>query len=90
MTTVDNTDDLNLTFDVEDLTFDELEELEELLDIPFDDFFSGRRRAKVMRGLAFIELRRRDPAYTWDQAGELKIKATRKLSAAADPTDASA
>lgn len=80
---------LDISFDVEDLSFDELEELEELLDIPFDDFFSGKRRAKVMRGLAFIELRRRDPNYTWDQAGLLKISATKKQAKGPDPTDAS-
>lgn len=77
--------DEKLTIDFDDLTFEELEELEDILDKPFDEFFDGKRSAKVMRGLAFIAKRRQDPEFTWEDAKSLRV---RDAKGASDPTAA--
>lgn len=63
--------------DLNDLTIEEIEVLEDITDAPFDEALKpGRKRGKVLRALAFIVNRREDPDFTLEQAGALKITLT--------------
>lgn len=73
--------------DLNDLTIAEIEQIEEIIDAPFDAAFApGMKRGKVLRALAFVAKRREDPTFTVEQAGRLRIE----VDATTDPTEASA
>lgn len=59
------------TLDPDDLELGEVELLEEEMDCALDKIDFGR--AKAMRVLVFILLKREDPEYTMEQASKLKL-----------------
>jgi hypothetical protein len=76
-----------VSFDLQDLTIEEIELIEDTLDIAFDDLFKkGAKKGRLMRAVAFIAKRREDPAFTWEQAGSLRIE----FEQGSDPTEAGA
>ena len=63
-------------FDPNDLTLDEIEAFEDITDMPLDEALDkGTRKAKVMKALAFILLRREDPNITLEDVGKMKLSA---------------
>lgn len=78
--------DDKLEVDLEDLSVQEIEDIEEYLDMPMDEMFkAGARRGKVLRAIGWIVKRREDPSFTIEDAGSLKISLS---DAKPDPTDA--
>lgn len=70
---MDDLETLNLNLD--SLTIDEMETMEEITGAPFDEAFgAGKPKAKVLRALAFIIKRREDPDFTLEDAGKLAIR----------------
>lgn len=77
---------MDLSIDLDDLTIDEVEIIEEILDQPFESAFApGAKRGKAMRALAFVAMRRTDPEVTMDQVGQVKVTALTR-PASTDPT----
>ncbi len=65
---------MDLTVDPDDLTFDELEEFEDLVGTSVDDAFgTGQPRAKAMKALVWIMGRRSNPELTLADVGAMKI-----------------
>lgn len=63
--------------DIDDLTLDEIELVEEVIDGPFDEAFEkGKRKAPAMKALALVVLRREVPGATVEDVGKLKIRIT--------------
>lgn len=74
-----------LNFDLDDLTIDELDMLEEVTGEAFDSILApGKPKAKAMRAIAYVIKRRTDPEFTLEQAGRLKIT----MDSLPDPTKA--
>ncbi len=70
MTVAPNILDVNL----DELTIEEIEILEDILDAPFDKAFApDAKRGKAMRALAFIAMRRLDPNVTIEDVGKVRI-----------------
>jgi hypothetical protein len=82
-----HTDDGTLEVDLKHLTVEEIEAFEEKLDVPFDQAFHPTRpKGKVLRTLGWIIKRRDNPAFTWEDAGKLRIELS---GGEVPPTDAS-
>ena len=63
-----------ITVDLDDLSADEIDTIEEIIDGPLDEAFGpGKRRAPLMRALALVHLRRGDPSATLEQAGKVRV-----------------
>lgn len=61
-------------FDINELTLAEVEELEDLLDCPIDKAFSANgKKAKALRAIVWLQSRRTNPDFTWDEAGQVKM-----------------
>lgn len=67
------------------LTIGEIEEVEELTDMPFDQLASSGKKGKLMRAVAYVVKRREDPSFTWEQAGNLQLN----MEATEAPLDSS-
>jgi len=66
----------SLEIDLNELTIEEVELLEDILDAPFDQAFAANaKRGKAMRALAFIAMRRIDPDVTVEDVGKVRISA---------------
>lgn len=77
-----------LEIDLGDLRIREIEDLEDKTGRPFDALFEdGKPRGTVLRALGWVIKRRDDPDFTWEEAGELKIKVQGEV-ASPDPTGA--
>lgn len=75
-------------FDLDDLTVEEIEDIEEATGCSIDRLFADDRpRGKTLRAIAWIVKRREDPAFTFEQAGKVKIKLS---DTPANPTGADA
>lgn len=74
-------DELNI--DLGELKVREVEEIEELLGESIDTAFK-RSKGKAMRAIGWVTVRRENPDFTWEEAGELVVK-----FAQPDPTEAS-
>lgn len=73
-----------IVFDLDELSLNELELLEEITGLPFDEcLVTGKPKATVMKAFACIVKRREDPDFTIEQAGALKIRFAKP-----DPTKA--
>lgn len=71
-----------ISFAIEDLKVREIEELEEIMDCPFDEcFVAGKPKGKTMRVIGYLVKKRENPDFTMEQAGELRI-----ILESADPT----
>lgn len=81
--------DQYLSIDLNDLRIREIEEIEEIAGVPFDDLFaSGKPRGKSLRAIGYVVKRRENPDFTLEQAGELIIKLSDD-EGTPDPTSAS-
>jgi hypothetical protein len=59
-------------YDLDDLDLDEIEEIEERSgSSAFSEMNFGS--SKTMKALAFVLMRRSDPAVTWEQIGKVKL-----------------
>lgn len=66
--------DEQIKFDPEDLTLDEIEEAEELLGEPIDGLLGGNKpKAKALKVLVFLIMRRDDPDLTLESVGSIKL-----------------
>ena len=79
-----DTEDL-FDVDISDLTIAEVVLIEDKTGLPLDALGDADKpKGRMLQALAYIVKKRQDPAYTWEQAGELKINTT---SEPVDPTD---
>jgi hypothetical protein len=63
-----------IAVDPDDLTLDEFEEVERLLD--GEDAFTGKGpKAKALKAIAFVSLRRDYPDITFEEVGKIRISA---------------
>ncbi len=67
-----------ISIDLDDLTIDEIELLEDELNMPFDGIGKifadpNAKKAKVLRAIALAVRRRTDPDFPAEKAGKLKI-----------------
>ncbi len=75
-----------LEFNLEELSPDEIDDIENYLDMPLDTAFGpGQRRGKPLRAVAWIVKRRDNPAFTLEDAGKVRI---RLVDEKPDPTAA--
>ncbi len=73
-----------LSIDLDSLTIDEIDVIEEIIDGPLDELGkAGARKGKMLRAMALVILRRKNPAVTAEDAGKLRI--TLKGKAKANP-----
>ncbi|MFB7675597.1 hypothetical protein ACFC26_29735 [Kitasatospora purpeofusca] len=73
-----------LSVDLESLTIDEIETIEEVIDAPLDSLAKpGARRGRMLRAMAVVIKRRTDPTFSIEDAGRLQISLKKKP---ADPT----
>lgn len=63
-----------LTIDLDDLTIDEIDLVEDILDAPIDSVFDASvRKAPALRALAYVAMRRENPDVTMDEVGKQKL-----------------
>ncbi|MFD9904789.1 hypothetical protein [Streptomyces sp. NPDC059063] len=68
-----------LSLDIDSLTIDEIDVIEEIIDGPLDALAKpGARKAKMLRAMAVVIKRREDPTFTAEDAGKLKISFKQK------------
>ncbi|WP_030779360.1 hypothetical protein [Streptomyces sp. NRRL S-920] len=68
-----------LSLDIDSLTIDEIDVIEEIIDGPLDSLAKpGARKAKMLRAMAVVIKRREDPSFTAEDAGKLKIQFKQK------------
>lgn len=66
---------VELSMNLDDLTIEEIEIIEDILDAPFETAFAaGAKRGKAMRALAFVTMRRNDPNATLEDAGKVSVQ----------------
>ena len=65
---------MELAMNLDDLTIEEVEIIEDILDAPFETAFTaGAKRGKAMRALAFVTMRRSNPDVTLEEAGKVPV-----------------
>ncbi|MGY5131275.1 hypothetical protein ACWGJW_02440 [Streptomyces nigrescens] len=70
--------------DIDSLTIDEIEVIEEIIDGPLDALAApGAKKAKLLKAMAYVIKRRENPDFTIEDAGRLRIELKSKK---ADPT----
>ena len=69
-----------VAFDLDDLTIADIELIEEASGKSLADVFGGKSNATAMRAVAFIVGRRENPAYTWAEAGAVKVSMLDELA----------
>lgn len=80
-----NDDVLNI--DLDHLTVGEIEQIEELTGQAIDTFgLAGVPKGKMLHALAFVTRKRADSSFTWEAAGDLKVKLSEGETV--PPTDA--
>ncbi|MDX3295135.1 hypothetical protein PV569_15615 [Streptomyces scabiei] len=73
-----------LSLDIDSLSIDEIEIIEDIIDGPLDQIAKpGARKAKLLRAMAVVIKRRDDPSFTAEDAGSLRIEFKNKPK---DPT----
>ena len=77
-----------ITFDPQDLTFAELEEIEHLAGAPIEEVLNGVRTARALKVLTFVVLRRQDPTVTFESMDSFTMRQVPRMASAEDPTDA--
>ncbi|MDX2390187.1 hypothetical protein NJL88_08930 [Streptomyces sp. DK15] len=64
-----------LSIDIDSLSIDEIDLIEETIDGPLDQLAKpGARKAKLLRAMALVIKRREDPTFTAEDAGKLRIQ----------------
>lgn len=89
---MDLPDALSIDIDPDSLTIDDMEVIEEITGQPADEIMgAGKPRAKALKALVFVTLRKRYPDITLEDVGRIRISAaTMSVPTAVDPTTASA
>lgn len=65
---------MELALDFDAITLEEAEEIENLTGIAIDELgATGKPKAKVIRALCFITMRRTNPALTWEETANLRV-----------------
>jgi hypothetical protein len=78
-----------LSLNIDSLTLDEIDAIEEIIDAPLDTLSKpGMRKAKLLKAMAFVIKRRDNPDFTIEDAGKLRIQL--KTKPKADPTETNA
>ncbi|MFI9206193.1 hypothetical protein [Streptomyces sp. NPDC053048] len=73
-----------LSLDIDSLSIDEIEIIEDIIDGPLDQLAKpGARKAKLLRAMAVVIKRREDPTFSAEDAGKLRIEFKKKPK---DPT----
>ncbi|MFF2406718.1 hypothetical protein [Streptomyces sp. NPDC058092] len=73
-----------LSIDIDSLSIDEIDVIEDIIDGPLDALAKpGARKAKLLRAMAVVIKRREDPTFTAEDAGKLRISLKNKPK---DPT----
>jgi hypothetical protein len=86
--TVDDMSEV-LSLNIDSLTLDEIDAIEEIIDAPLDALSKpGMRKAKLLKAMAYVIKRRDNPDFTIEDAGKLRIQL--KTKAKADPTGTNA
>ncbi|MFF4430499.1 hypothetical protein ACN20G_14510 [Streptomyces sp. BI20] len=63
-----------LSIDIDSLSIDEIDIIEDIIDGPLDQLAKpGARKAKLLRAMAVVIKRREDPTFTAEDAGKLRI-----------------
>lgn len=66
-----------LEIDIDYLTGNEVIAIEDLADMPFDELGNpGQKKGRLLVAIATVIKRREDPGYTFEQAGNLRIRLT--------------
>ena len=66
-----------LNVDINELTISEIVEIEELTGLPLDALGNpDKPKGRMLQALAFISKRRTNPAFTWEDAGAIRINTT--------------
>lgn len=77
-----------LSMDIDSLTIDEIEIIEDIIDAPLDSLAKpGAKKAKLLKAMAFVVKRRDNPDFTLEDAGRLRVELKNKPK---DPTGTSA
>lgn len=64
-----------MDLDPSSFTIDELELIEDITGVDFDEIQAGKARtSKVLRAFALVALRRENPAATIDDAGKVSVR----------------
>ncbi|MFD7610993.1 hypothetical protein [Streptomyces sp. NPDC059828] len=64
-----------LSLDIDSLSIDEIEIIEDIIDGPLDQLAKpGARKAKLLRAMAVVIKRREDPSFSAEDAGKLRIE----------------
>jgi hypothetical protein len=66
-------DTLDIKIDVEDMTIDEMEKLEEVTGTAFRNIDWDKMPTNVLRALAWVFGLRVDPSFTMEEAGKVRI-----------------
>lgn len=75
-----------VSFDIDDLTVGEIEEVEELSGSSIDALGTpGEKKGKLLRAIGMVKKKRTDPNFTWEQARDLRAV---QVSDDVPPTDA--
>jgi hypothetical protein len=78
-----------LSLNLESLTIDEIDAIEEIIDAPLDSLSKpGVRKAKLLKAMAYVIKKRDNPDFTIEDAGRLRL--ILKPATPADPTEANA
>ena len=60
--------------DLDKLTLNEIEEIEDLTDTPFDELFTAKgKKGRMLKAIGYVVKKREDPDFTYEQAGELPM-----------------
>ncbi|WP_367140437.1 MULTISPECIES: hypothetical protein [Streptomyces] len=79
-----------LSMDLNRLSIDEIDIIEEITDAPLDDLRKpGQRRGPMLRAMAVVVKRRTDPNFSIEDAGRLSLE-FKQGKATPDPTEPSA
>jgi hypothetical protein len=64
-----------LSLNIDSLTLDEIEIIEDLIDAPLDTLSKpGQKKARLLKAMAFVIKRRDNPDFTLEDAGRLRIE----------------
>jgi len=73
--TVDTVSSDVLSLNIDSLTLDEIEIIEDLIDAPLDSLGKpGAKKARLLKAMAYVIKRRDNPDFTLEDAGRLKIQ----------------
>jgi hypothetical protein len=70
------TDQTALEIDLDSLTIEDIEFIEDYCDLSIDEVMEGKaRKGKVLRAFAYVAMRKQNPAITVEEVGKLPLAA---------------